>query len=217
MNKLNVHAPSFTNRPAIEFDVPIHRVDLERSRRLIVLIAPDSDCASVTRRICKLANETDSDVQLLGLCRDPNQELALRRELVTVAALIRDANVFVDMQVEVGTDWLAIVKCNYQEGDLLVCITEQPIGFRRRPLSQILESTLKAPIYVLSQTKSPQFQSNILSQVIAWSGFIGIVAAFFILQVKISQLPKDWFQTLLFILLLIPEFGLIWVWNSLFL
>jgi hypothetical protein len=120
------------------------------------------------------------------------------------------------MQVEVGTDWLSIVKCNYQEGDMLVCITEQPVGLRRRPLSQILESTLKAPIYVLSQTKSPQFQSNLISQVIAWSGFIGIVAAFFILQVKISQLPKDWSQTLLFILLLIPEFGLIWVWNSLF-
>jgi hypothetical protein len=216
MNKLNVRAPSFTNQPAIEFLAPIHRVDLERSRRLIVLIDPDSDCASVTRRICKLASETNSDVQLLGLCRDPNQELALRRELVTVAALIRDAKVFVDMQVEVGTDWLSIVKCNYQEGDMLVCITEQPVGLRRRPLSQILESTLKAPIYVLSQTKSPQFQSGLLSQVIAWSGFIGIVAAFFILQVKISQLPKDWSQTLLFILLLIPEFGLIWVWNSLF-
>lgn len=216
MNKLNVHAPSFTNLSAVESDTSIHMVNLERSRRLIVLIPPDSDCTSVTRRICKLAGEMNSDIQLLGLCKDPNQEMALRRELVTVSALIRDAKVFVEMKVEVGTNWLDAVKRNYQDGDMLVCLAERPFGIRRRPLSQILESTLQAPIYILSETKSTRSQSNVLSQVIAWAGFIGIITVFFILQVKITQLPKDWFQTLLFILLLIPEFGLIWVWNSLF-
>src|SRR6266545_4533158 len=100
MNKLNVRAPSFTNLPAAESDASIQMVNPQRSRRLIVLIPPDSDCTSVTRRICKLAGETNSDIQLLGLCKDPNQEMALRRELVTVAALIRDAKVFVDMKVE---------------------------------------------------------------------------------------------------------------------
>src|SRR5215208_727697 len=216
MNKLNVHAPSFSNLPTVESDTSIPAVNLEQFRRLIILIPPNSDCTSVTRRICKLAGETDSDIQLLGLCKDPNQEMALRRELVTVAALIRDAKVFVDMKVEVGTDWLNLVKRNYQDGDILVCLAEQPMGIRRRPLSQILESTLKAPIYILSETKLIQPQSGLLSQAIIWSGFIAIIAAFFILQVKLTQLPKDWFQTLLFVLLLIPEVGLIWVWNSLF-
>jgi hypothetical protein len=142
--------------------------------------------------------------------------MALRRELVTVAALIRGAKVFVDMKVEIGTDWLDMVKRNYQDGDMLVCIAEQPIGIRRRPLSQILQSTFKAPIYILSDVKYAQSQPNVLSQVIAWCGFIGIITGFFFLQVKVAQLPQDWFQTLLFILLLIPEFGLIWFWNSLF-
>jgi hypothetical protein len=155
-------------------------------------------------------------VQLLGLGKDTSQELALRRDLATMAALIRDTKVFVEPKVEIGNNWLNAVKHNYQEGDMIVCLEEQPIGIRRRPLSQILESTFKAPIYVLSQTKSPESQFNMLSQLIAWSGFIGIIAGFFILQVKITQLPQDWFQTLLFILLLFPEFGLIWAWNSLF-
>ncbi|HLO14183.1 MAG TPA: hypothetical protein VK206_05100 [Anaerolineales bacterium] len=218
MNKLNVQAPSFTNLSAVESDASIRAIDLDlaRSRRLIVLIPPDSDCTGVTRRICRLASETNSDIQLLGLCKDPNQELALRRGLATIAALIRDAKVYVEMKVEIGTNWLDVVKRNYQEGDMIVCIVEQPIGIRRRPLSQILESTFKAPVYILSNVKYAQSQSNVLSQVITWCGFIGIIASFFILQVKITQLPKDWFQTLLFILLLIPEFGLIWVWNSLF-
>ena len=99
---------------------------------------------------------------------------------------------------------------------MIVCIAEQTIGLHRKPLSQILESTLNAPIYVLSDKKPAQGLSPLLSQVIAWAGFLGIIAGFFFLQVKITQLPKDWSQTLLFILLLIPELGLIWVWNSIF-
>ena len=216
MNKLNLHVPSLSNRSAVELSESVSVVDLERSRRLIVLIPPDSDCTQVTRRICRLANETNSDIQLLGLCKDANQEMALRRELATVVALILNANVFVEMKVEVDTNWLEVVKRNYQAGDMLVCLAEQPIGIRRRPLSQILKSTFKAPIYILSDVKYAQFQFNVVSQVIAWCGFIGIIAGFFILQVKITQLPRDWLQTVLFILLLIPEFGLIWVWNSLF-
>lgn len=216
MNKLNAHAPSFTNVPATELNASIQRVDPERPRRVIVLIPPDSDCTSLTRRICKLAAETNSDIQLLGLCKDPNQELTLRRELVTVSALIRDAKIFVEMKIEVGTDWLGAIKRDYQYGDMLVCIAEQPIGIRRRPLSEILESTFKAPIYVLTETKPTQAQSNAFSQVVAWAGILAIMAGFFLLEIKITQLPDDWFQTLLSILVLLPELGLILFWNSLF-
>ena len=216
MNKLNVQAPSFTNLHVSEPESEVHVVNVEPTRRLIVLIPPDSDAANVTRRICKLAVDTNSDVQLLGVCRDINQELALRRDLVTVSALIRDAKIFVEIKVEVGTNWLEAVKRNHHDGDALVCVAEQSIGVRRRPLSEILQSTFKAPIYILSQAKATQAQPNLLSQLIIWPGFLGIITGFFILQVKVAQLPKDWSQTLLFILLLIPEIGLLWVWNSIF-
>jgi hypothetical protein len=170
----------------------------------------------VTRRICKLAEETDSTIQLLGLCKNQAQELALRRELVTVAALIQYAKVFAETKVEVGVSWLEAVKCNYQEGDTIVCITELPVGIRRRPLSEILESTLKAPIYILSETIPSQTYSNIPSLTIAWLGFLAIIAGFLLLQVKIVQISKDWFQAVMLILLLIPEFGALWLWNSFF-
>lgn len=216
MNKLNIQAPSFANLRVAESEVTVRVVDAERSKRLIVLISPDSDATNVTRRICKLAADTNSDVQLLGVCKGVNQQLTLRRELVTVAALIRDAKVFVEIKVEVGINWLEAVRRNYQDGDALVCIAEQAIGIRRKPLSQILQSALKAPIYILSEAKPTQPPSNVFSQLISWSGFLGIITGFFVLQVKLTQLPKDWLQTVLFILLLIPEFGLLWVWNSLF-
>jgi hypothetical protein len=135
---------------------------------------------------------------------------------VTVSALIRDAKVYVEAKVEVGSNWLAIVKQNYQEGDMIVCISDQLVGIRRKPLSHILESNFKAPIYILSETPSTQAQSKLGSRIIAWSGSIAILLGFFILQLKLIQLPDDWFQTILFILLLIPELGLILLWNSLF-
>ena len=216
MNKLGVQIPSFTNLQTIESNLSLQALEVERLHRLIVLIPPDSDCSGITRRLCKLAAETNSDIDLLGVCKNASQEPALRRELVTVAALIRDAEVYVDMNIEVEANWVEAVKHTYQDGDMIVCMAEQTIGLRRKPLSQILESTLNAPIYILSDKKPAQGLSPLLSQVIAWAGFLGIIAGFFFLQVKITQLPKDWSQTLLFILLLIPELGLIWVWNSVF-
>jgi hypothetical protein len=59
-------------------------------------------------------------------------------------------------------------------------------------------------------------KSKVLSQIIAWSGLIGIVGGFFILQVDITRMPQDGFQTLLLILLLVPEIWLVQFWNSLF-
>jgi hypothetical protein len=216
MNKLNVSTSASTNRSHYESEVVVQVVDEERPRHLIVLIPPDSDYTTVTRRIWRLANETASGVQLLGLARDSSQEMGLRRDLATMSALIQDPKVFVETKVEVGNNWLGMLKQNYQEGDMIVCLAEQPIGILRKPLSQILESNFKAPIYVLSDLRSPTPQSHVLSQVIAWAGFLGIVVSFFVLQVKIAQMPDDWFQTVVSVLLLLPELGLILLWNSLF-
>jgi hypothetical protein len=57
---------------------------------------------------------------------------------------------------------------------------------------------------------------KLLSQVMAWSGLVVIIGGFFILQVDITRMPQDGVQTLLLILLLIPEIWLVQLWNSLF-
>lgn len=216
MNKHNVSVQALANPSSIGVDSSLSVVDPKQLSRLIVLIPADADYSTVTRRICRLANETGSDVQLLGLGKDTTQELTLRRDLATMAALIRDTRVFVETKVEAGNNWIRAVKHNYQEGDMIVCLAEQSIGIRQRPLSQVLESNFKAPVYILSDIRSPKMQSNVFSQVIAWAGFIGIIAGSFVVQSKVIQLPDDWFKTVLSIVLLIPEFWLLWVWNSLF-
>lgn len=216
MNKLSVQATAFQNPSASKSDSSTAMVHAERSRRLIVLIPPEMQCSNLTRRICKLADEFDSDIQLLGLYRNSTQELELQRELITASALIRDARIYVEMSIEMGTDWLAAVKRIYQDGDTIVCIADETVGIQRKPLSQILESTFKAPIYILTEAKPNQSSSGVLSQLLAWSGLIGIVIVFFLLEAQVVRLPDNWFKTVLSIVLLIPELLSIMFWNSLF-
>lgn len=185
-------------------------------RRLIVLMPANVDCTAINHRIWELANESNSTVQLLALYKDPDQEPSLRRDLITMAALIQDANVPVEIKIEKGTNWLEAVKHIYHTGDMIVCPFEQPVGIQRKPLTQILESKLKVPIYIFSRPPQAKPQYIGLMQLTAWLGFVGIIVGFFVVQLKVIQLEKDPFQSILLILLLIPEFWFVWAWNSLF-
>ncbi len=217
MNKLNTHISSLAHPTNIESDASISLVNSECPSRLIVLIPEDVDYTRVTRRIWELANSTGSTVQLLGLCRDTTEEMSLRRELVTISALIQDAKIAVETKIEIGNNWLKAVKNNYRDGDMIVCIAEQSVGIRRQPLSQLLESSMHTPVYILSKIRTPKPQAKLFPKMIAaWLGFAGIMIGFFVLQVKVIQMSKGDFQTLMLLLLLIPEFWFIKIWNSLF-
>ena len=210
MTRLDSIPPSSTSFPA---SLPEH----EPARRLIVLV-PDleSDYIPAIRRIWELANAQRANVQFLGLCKDPSQELSFRRALVIMSNMLQDGKVSTEAKVEIGTSWVDVIKRNYQTGDTIVCFEEQRAGLLHRPLSQILESNLNFPVYILSGLYPQKYKSNWLSQVIVWLGSLGIIIGFSILQVKIDQLPKDWFQNALLIFSIIPEVWLIWVWNNLF-
>ena len=203
-------------------DTQLHSASLTVSdprpgSRLIVLVpVGGSTHIAETRRIWDLANATGMSVQFLGLCNDAEQELEIRRELVTLSALIHFGRVSTDVKIEFGTDWLDAVKCNYQAGDMVVCFAGQSSGLLRKPLSEILESNMKVPVYILSGFNPQSPRSNLFSQILVWLGSIGIIIGFGILQISIIQLPNAWFQNVLFILSILPEYWLIWVWNSLF-
>ena len=48
----------------------------------------------------------------------------------------------------------------------------------------------------------------------SWLGSIATILGFFWIQLRIEQLARDWSQTLLFLLTLVAEVYLIWLWNS---
>lgn len=190
--------------------------DMESAQRLIVLIPSNIDHSGMTQRIWELANATFMHVLLLTLCKDLTEEQSLRRRLITMASLLQDDRLCVEIKVVSGTNWVPAVKDNYRTGDRIVCFAEQRTGLLQRPLSQILESSLEATLYILSDPASGKAKSNNLSQVVPWSGFFAIVLGFGYLQTKILQLPESSFQSILRISSVLPEFWLIWVWNSLF-
>ena len=190
------------------------------AHRLIVLV-PDmeSDYIPAVRKIWELANARHARIRFLGLCKDATKQPSLQRQLVTMSALsalVGGDEVSTEAKVEIGMSWVDIVKRNSQTGDMIVCFEEQRTGLLRRPLSQILEASLNFPVYILPGLYTQKSKSNWLSQIMVWSGSIGIIICFGILQIKIDQLQKDWFQNALLIFSIILEFCLILVWNNLF-
>lgn len=130
--------------------------------------------------------------------------------------MLQDGRIPVETKVEHGTNWVDVVKRNYQSGDMIVCFAEQRAGLFQKPLNEILGSNLTIPVYVVSGVYALKPKSNWPEQVIAWFGSIGIMIGFGILQVKIVQVSEGWFQSILLILVVIPEFWLIWVWDNWF-
>ena len=211
MNKLDVSPPALTVSPA---SFP----SLEPVRRLIVLVPTlEADLILVTHRVWELANTTNAHVQFLGLYSDPSQEPSLRRELVTMSAMVNDGRVSAEADAVFGKNWVDVVKTRYQAGDMVVCSAEQRVGLSRKPLGQILQSELNVPLYILSDLY-PQndSHSNWTSQIAVWAGSIAIILGFLVFQAKIDPLAKDWSHTVLLLLSIPFEIWLIWVWNSLF-
>jgi hypothetical protein len=212
MNKLDT---KLQNSSSIS---PVFHQDIESIHRLVVLV-PDADLdyAVATRRVWELANELGACVQFIGLYKDAARESSLRRQLVTMTAMVQDGNTSAKAKIEFGNNWVNVVKSNWQAGDMIVCFAEQHAGLLYRPLSQILRSNLEVPIYILSGLY-PQSQSrfNVLSLIALWAGFISIIAGSFLLQIRLVSLQRDWAQTILLILSVLAEFWLIWVWNNLF-
>ena len=182
--------------------------------RLLVLVPTDIDYSAATQRIWRIANSTGMDVRLLGLCKEATEQPALHRKLVTMASLLQDGKISVESRVGVGTDWMNMIKPYYEAGDIIVCFAGQRTGSLRRPLSQVLESNLKATVYILSAPTLEQPASNILLRVITWLGSMGMIIGFGILQGNIVRLPAGWLQTILLILSIIPEFWLIYTWHA---
>jgi hypothetical protein len=202
--------------PTLAMEFP-SRPDPLSSPRLLVLVPAEADYSATTRRLWDLATAVNADILLLGLCKDAAQEPALRRELVTMASLLRDGRVSADLKVEIGTNWVEAVKRNRQACDLIVCFAEQRAGLLQRPLSQILQSNVDSTVYILSGLSSqtrpdPDWRFSMVT----WVGSIAIIVLAFLLQIRITLLPQDWIQTTLLILSVLGEVWLIGAWNSLF-
>lgn len=184
-------------------------------QRLIVLIPPGLDASLLSHQIWKLADATQMHVLLLSLVGDEANEPSLRRVMVILSAMLQGERIPTDMKIETGADWVDIVKLHYRPGDIIVCPAKYRTGVFRRTLRQILEEKLNARTYVLSipdvQKETPKWKSEIM----AWSGFVGLLSGFGFLQFEIVHSIQGGLQTILLILATILEFWLFWFWSNL--
>jgi hypothetical protein len=204
--------------PPASTSFPASLSELEPTHRLIVLVPNlETDHIPAISRVWELANAQHANVQFLGLCEDTRQELGFRRALVSMSNMVQDGKVSTEAKVEIGTSWVDVIKRNYQTGDLIVCFAEQRDGPLHQPLNQILKVNLDAPVYILSGFSTREYSGlSWFSQALAWTGSIGIIGGFFLLQSQIGLLPNGLTQMTLLILGVIFEFWLILVWNNLF-
>ena len=211
MNKPAVNPPALTVTPA---SFP----HLQPARRLIVLFpASEPEPTNPAHRIWDIARTLQANVLLLSLSNDFEEESRLRRNLITLAALIKDPSVSTDILIEHGNDWVGQVKKVWRTGDVVACYEGQKSGLLQKSLDQVLKSNLEAPIYLLSgyqpaTNPNPSFWS----QVAAWSGSLAIIGGFLWAEVKIGQLSQDWAHTALIYICIFVELALILLWNSLF-
>jgi hypothetical protein len=193
-------------------------VILKPAPRLLVLVTGDDlNDFDLTRQIWQLAKPMGLEVVLLALCNDNDQEAQLRRKLVTMTSSIHDETIQADFLIGRGNNWLKLSQQEWRPGDIFACGSEQYISIWGRLLSQTLASNFKTPVYILSDFhSSSQPMPKWLSTAIFWLGSISIIALFFEVEFKVSQLQQDWAHTALLYLCILAEAALIWIWNVLF-
>lgn len=204
------------SQPKLEKGLPFEN---SAPARTLVVLVPDCelDIVHVAQKVWELAYAFEGRIQFLGLCSDVRREPSLRRQLVSMSAMVANGSGSVGSKIDFGKNWLNFVKSNWREGDEIVCLAGHRTGLMNKELSQTLQDNLNATVYVLPGLFLPGSSlPNWLPSAIMWIGSIGLLALFFWLDVKIAQMPQDWAHTTLLYLSLILEVGLIWVWNNLF-
>lgn len=182
--------------------------DPEPGRRFIIPVTnPEADLTAVAQRVWELANASRSRVQLIGLCSDAMHELEFRRALAIVSAMVNYGSVSAESEIVFGRDRVRMMKSRLQEGDTVVCWDQQH--------SELPHADFGVPIYFIPGFKPGKtLYSNLLPRAMAWIGSIAIIVLFFFMQVQIEHFAQGW-ATIMELLSVAGEFGLIWFLNNL--
>lgn len=215
MNKLEPISTSITFSPGVSSLA----AQSTKSAHWIIFLVPhtESDLSPAIQRVWELAKARDSRVRFIGLYENAAQEMALRRQLAGMSAMLESAGVNTETEILAGTDWAGSVRTRSEVGDLIVCFAGQHVGPLKRSLSSLLQSDLDVPIYIFSgislQTETP---SNWWMAIFAWSGFIAILAGFFLVQIRIHHLVDGWTRSAFVLTSVFLELWMAWAWNKLF-
>lgn len=185
---------------------------LPLAQRLVVLI-PEVVCTDteLARRIWLLASPRGLPVLYLGLVDDDRLEMEAKRHLATLASLTQDRRTRVDSLVLFERNGLRALQQTLRPGDLMICTATPPDD------ATALASTVGAPVYRISgpSLHPPGDPPRRSRQILLDASAVLIIVGFFVLQLHITQLSRDWAYYLLMSLSVIAEGGSIWLWSRL--
>ncbi len=196
-------------------------LSLRNFRRLVVVIPGQvMDQVQFSRAVRDLALPGQKTVRLVMLVHEVDAEFASQRQLATLASLVTDARIKVQTTFAWGKSWNKCLEKLVVAGDLVICPAETTIrrGFSQREgLAQVLRRSLAVPVYSL-----PGFFLESRSKALfnwrrlpVWVLIFAIFAAFFEFEAVSDLIDRGWPGQVLTIILLLVEFGFIYLWASL--
>ena len=185
------------------------------TRRLLVLL-PDVDfnVSRLAQRLCEITSLQSMTVVLLGSAAESIFESRMRQRLATLAAMMREECAQVEIRFTKDQDSAHALHDLYQSGDVIVCHEEQK-GKGGVSLSRDLESTLRAPVYVLRGLYPPKTakDARFVSRAIRFAVPVILVLGFLGIQIPIDRATSGMIHVALLSLSVLAEYALLTIWN----
>ena len=182
--------------------------------RLVVVISEISDQAALATHIVRSMVTPFQGVLLVGVPSSLLDETRLRRNLVLLAAFLRDASSQVEIIVDRDRGWLQRLSAVVRPNDRLACGLERPSS--RPPLHDVLSSHFQAPVHVFTgDLGGEEGPRGWLQEIAPWVSSVAVILVFLWFQILLSRPPAAPAQSVLLILTLPVEVGFICLCNSL--
>lgn len=191
----------------------------EKKNRMIVIL-PEILAGNMTlaNRIVWLAEKDSRDIVYLALGEDDQHLLQVSRRVATMKAASGKSAIKTTSKIVQKNDWSDSLTKIYRSGDLVICTQELAVstGFlKTKPISIYIQKELGIPVKLLAGFSSPwkEKSKQWLHTFYFWAGSIALLGIFTFLEIQIDLDFKGAIQTILFLLSLAIEFGLLLTWN----
>jgi hypothetical protein len=189
-------------------------------KRLVVLIPSQiTDEGKISRYLFNLAAKSNSDVILLALVTNYEEENSKKMRLATINALISNPHFNVEYQIVWGNSWIKAVKEILRPGDLILCPKELSISvnlFWQEPLSTQLLKYINIPLLTYSGFFDSIRKSNLalFKKAIYWVGLLFVLISFFWIESEIDISRASWQNNLFLFIIVLAEIGAIYFWSE---
>jgi hypothetical protein len=191
-------------------------VEANKRRMLVLATSTDTDLSTTASRLVDIAGAYKCPILLIGLCADASQEPGLRRQLVTLAAMLQTTGASIETRIESDRNWLMAIDSILRPDDIVVCFGGKKSTMHQRLLEHFDGANSAAVVYLIREPSGHDIETPTwTSGALGWAGSIGIIVAFFWLQVNIGQAFSGATNTIALVLSILVEFFALLLWNSL--